>query len=96
MDRAVRNRLPLLTAPHRDARKGRAGTRPFAFRASLVIMARVTRTPAPPSAAPPPPAAVERAIRTCPNCGRELAERKCKLFCETPGCGYYLSCADYY
>jgi hypothetical protein len=46
--------------------------------------------------APPPPAAVERAIRTCPNCGRELAERKCKLFCETPGCGYYLSCADYY
>lgn len=74
-------------------------TRPFAFRASLVIMARVTHPPAPPapsSVAPPPPAAVERAIRTCPNCGRELAERKCKLFCETPGCGYYLSCADYY
>jgi hypothetical protein len=43
-----------------------------------------------------PPAAVERAIRTCPNCGRELAERRCKLLCETPGCGYYLSCADYY
>jgi hypothetical protein len=62
----------------------------------LVIMARVNR----PTSLPPPspilPAAVERAIRTCPNCGRELAERRCKLLCETPGCGYYLSCADYY
>jgi hypothetical protein len=62
----------------------------------LVIMARVTRSPAPSSPAPLPPVAVERAIRTCPNCGRELAERRCRLFCETPGCGYYLSCADYY
>lgn len=59
-------------------------------------MTRVTRSPAPPSAAPPPPAAVERAIRTWPHCSRGLAERKCKLFCETPGCGYDLSCADSY
>ncbi|MCU0224467.1 MAG: hypothetical protein MUF27_10445 [Acidobacteria bacterium] len=56
----------------------------------------MTRSPAPSSPAPLPPVAVERAIRTCPNCGRELAERRCRLFCETPGCGYYLSCADYY
>jgi hypothetical protein len=62
----------------------------------LVIMARVNRPTSLPPPSPTPPAAVERAIRTCPNCGRELAERRCKLFCETPGCGYYLSCADYY
>jgi len=38
----------------------------------------------------------ERLMRTCPNCGHELAERKCKLFCPRPGCGFYLSCADFY
>ena len=37
-----------------------------------------------------------RAILTCPNCGSSLVERKCKLFCPSVGCGYYLSCADYY
>jgi hypothetical protein len=35
-------------------------------------------------------------VRTCPNCGAALAERSCKLFCPTPGCGYYLSCSDFY
>ncbi|MEO8502936.1 MAG: hypothetical protein ABI609_03475 [Acidobacteriota bacterium] len=35
-------------------------------------------------------------MRTCPNCGSELQERKCKLYCERPGCGYFLSCADFY
>ena len=35
-------------------------------------------------------------MRTCPNCGGELQERKCKLYCERPGCGYFLSCADFY
>ena len=39
---------------------------------------------------------LEAAIRTCPNCGRELAERTCKLLCPDPQCGYYVSCADYY
>jgi hypothetical protein len=34
--------------------------------------------------------------RTCPNCGVPLADRACKLICPTPGCGYYLSCSDYY
>jgi len=38
----------------------------------------------------------ERALRTCPVCGAELAERKCKLYCPRPGCGYFLSCADFY
>lgn len=38
----------------------------------------------------------ERAMRTCPVCGGELAERKCKLWCPRPGCGYFLSCADFY
>jgi hypothetical protein len=38
----------------------------------------------------------ELAMRTCPVCGAELAERKCKLYCPRPGCGYYLSCADFY
>lgn len=38
-------------------------------------------------------APVERLVRTCLNCGAELEERKCKLFCR---CGYYASCADFY
>jgi hypothetical protein len=38
----------------------------------------------------------DRAIRTCPNCGLHLEERKCKLVCPRPACGYFLSCADYY
>lgn len=41
----------------------------------------------------PDPGAV---MRTCPVCGKPLAERKCKLFCPDPVCGYYLSCADFY
>jgi hypothetical protein len=35
-------------------------------------------------------------MRTCPVCGKTLAERKCKLFCPDPVCGYFLSCADFY
>ncbi len=34
--------------------------------------------------------------RTCPNCGAPLSDRACKLICPTPGCGYFLSCSDYY
>jgi len=41
-------------------------------------------------------ASPEDVMRTCPNCGQRLQERKCKLFCPDPRCGYYLSCADYY
>lgn len=37
----------------------------------------------------------EKKMRTCPNCGRELHERKCKLFCPDPVCGYYMSCSDF-
>ncbi|MEO8196080.1 MAG: hypothetical protein ABI689_05115 [Thermoanaerobaculia bacterium] len=43
-----------------------------------------------------PRPAAEQLMRTCANCGTELAERKCKLFCPRPGCGYFLSCADFY
>lgn len=32
-------------------------------------------------------------ILTCANCGAQMDERKCKLIC---GCGYFLSCSDYY
>jgi hypothetical protein len=38
----------------------------------------------------------EQVLRTCPVCGSELAERKCKLVCPDPVCGYFLSCADFY
>jgi hypothetical protein len=33
-------------------------------------------------------------MRTCANCGSAMEERKCKLICS--GCGYFLSCSDYY
>jgi hypothetical protein len=34
--------------------------------------------------------------RICPNCGAALLERKCKLLCPDPACGYYMSCSDFY
>jgi hypothetical protein len=33
-------------------------------------------------------------MRTCANCGSAMEELKCKLICI--GCGYFLSCSDYY
>jgi hypothetical protein len=57
----------------------------------------VQETPPEAPATPPSPkgrtTSVERLVRTCLNCGAELEERKCKLFCR---CGYYASCADFY
>jgi ribosomal protein S27AE len=37
---------------------------------------------------------VEHHCQICPNCGNRLAGHRCKLLCM--GCGYYMSCADYY
>jgi len=36
----------------------------------------------------------EDASRYCPVCSQRLESRRCKLVCG--GCGYYMSCADYY
>jgi hypothetical protein len=33
-------------------------------------------------------------LRTCANCGSRMEGRKCKLI--RRGCGYFLSCSDYY
>jgi hypothetical protein len=59
------------------------------------------QTSAPSSAARTPTARAvarqpdpNRLMRTCANCGAEMEERKCKLICR--GCGYFLSCSDYY
>jgi hypothetical protein len=36
-----------------------------------------------------------RPERICPNCGAALVERKCKLLCPEPACGYFMSCSDF-
>jgi Zn finger protein HypA/HybF involved in hydrogenase expression len=36
---------------------------------------------------------VEQIERTCPNCGAQLDEQKCKLVC--PNCSYFKSCSDF-
>jgi hypothetical protein len=41
-----------------------------------------------------PEASAEHHSVYCPNCSSRLTGRRCKLICD--GCGYYLSCADYY
>jgi hypothetical protein len=51
-------------------------------------------TPATRNEPRPRPPDPNRLMRTCANCGAEMEERKCKLICR--GCGYFLSCSDYY
>jgi hypothetical protein len=48
----------------------------------------MTEAPAVESAPPDHP------CRICPTCGQRLTGHRCKLVCT--GCGYYMSCADYY
>lgn len=38
---------------------------------------------------------VDRAGEFCPNCERLLEPRQCKLLCETPGCGFRVTCAEF-
>jgi len=39
-------------------------------------------------------AKTEFALEYCPRCSARLAARSCKMIC--PGCGYYMSCSDFY
>jgi hypothetical protein len=50
----------------------------------------------PPSASVPSdkPTSPGELMHVCANCGSDMDERKCKLICH--GCGYFLSCSDYY
>ena len=36
----------------------------------------------------------EFAAEYCPRCSARLTQRSCKMMC--PGCGYYMSCSDFY
>jgi hypothetical protein len=54
------------------------------------------RTKRPASDGGGPPRAAGQPERVCPNCGSVLYERKCKLLCPEPACGYYMSCSDFY
>ncbi len=56
------------------------------------LRARETAPSRPPEETP----SEHRPERVCPNCGATLLERKCKLLCPEPACGYYLSCSDFY
>ncbi len=54
-------------------------------------------TPPPePSRRTDDPRAEDRAYHICPACGAELVDVSCKLRCPTEGCGYFLSCSDFY
>jgi len=57
-----------------------------------LVTLRPDATPAP--SAHPPQASPGDLMRVCANCGATMEERKCKLICR--GCGYFLSCSDYY
>jgi len=51
--------------------------------------------PSQPSDAPEHPAVtVTMPASYCPNCGKALTPRSCKMECQTNGCGYFLSCSD--
>jgi hypothetical protein len=36
----------------------------------------------------------ENASAYCPRCSTKLEQRSCKMICR--GCGYYMSCSDFY
>lgn len=62
---------------------------------ALRQVVELTKT-SPPAASSvhPKPSAPGELMRVCANCGAAMEERKCKLICR--GCGYFLSCSDYY
>ena len=46
------------------------------------------------AAAPQVDPPIDHHCQVCPTCGQRLTGHRCKLVCS--GCGYYMSCADYY
>ena len=87
---------------------GEAGGESGLSRGELEVACPPPRPPEPPKEEPDrlasaepvrrteDPLAIDRAYRTGPACGAELADVGCKLRCPPPDCGYFLSCSDFY
>jgi hypothetical protein len=83
------------TMPWISLKNGAVASRPLAELEQRLIVQPEPATPLP-TVRPREIQPGEQTMRTCPVCGAALHDRKCKLFCPDPSCGFFLSCADFY